>query len=59
MIRTTIYSILFFRRPRHRHLRGVEYIFNENAVARGQIVDEHVGHRADKLSVLDNGRAAQ
>ena len=46
------------RCPRLRHLRRVEHIFNENAVARGGIVDENVGDRPDKLTVLDDGGAA-
>ena len=45
------------RRLRHGHLRGVEHIFNENAVPRGGIVDQHVSHRADELAVLNDGRA--
>ena len=41
------------RRLRHRHLRRVQHIFNENTVARGGVVDEHVGDRSDELAVLD------
>ena len=36
----------------------IQHIFNENAVARGRVVDKHVGHRADELAVLDEGAAA-
>ena len=41
------------------HLRGVEHIFNENAVPRGGIVDENMGHRSHELAVLDNGATVQ
>ena len=51
------YLILPLRRLRHRHLRGVQHIFNENAVSRGGIVDEHVRYRADELAVLNDRRA--
>ena len=50
--------ILRLRRLRHGHLSGVQHIFNENAVARGGIVDKNVGHRAHQLAVLDNRAAA-
>ena len=46
------------RRLRHGHLRSVEHIFDEDPVARGGIVDEHVRHSSDKLAVLDDGGAA-
>ena len=41
------------------HLTRIQHIFNENAVARGGIVDEDVCHRADELAVLNDGRARQ
>ena len=50
--------VFILRRLRHRHLRRRKHIFNENAVPRGGIVDQHVGNCADKLAVLDDGRAA-
>jgi len=37
--------------------RGIQHIFNENAVAGGGVIDQHVGHGANELAVLDNGRA--
>ena len=47
------------RRLRHRHLRGVEHIFNENSVAGGGVIDEHVRYRSHDLAALNDGRAAQ
>ena len=38
--------------------RLVEHIFDKNAVARGGIVDEHMGNSSYDLSVLDD-RAAR
>ena len=35
-----------------------EHIFDKDAVAAGGIAHENVGHRADELSVLDDGGAA-
>ena len=35
----------------------IEHIFDEDAVAGGGIVDEHMGHCADQLAVLDDGTA--
>ena len=52
-------SRAFLRRLLHRHLCRVQHILNENAVARGGIVDEHVRNRADELAVLNDGRARQ
>ena len=51
------YSLFIFvlRRPRQRHLHRIEHIFNENAVPRGGIVDQHVGDRTDELAVLNDG----
>ena len=49
----------YLRRLLHRHLRLVEHILNENTVARGGIVDQLVGYRADQLAVLNDRRAAQ
>ena len=46
------------RRLRHRNICRIKHIFNENSVARGGIVDEHVGHRVDEFTVLDD-RAAR
>ena len=39
------------------HLCRVQHIFNENTVARGGVVDEHVGDRSDELAVLNDGAA--
>ena len=52
------FTVDFLRCPSLRYLRGVQHILNENAVARGGIVDHNVRHRAHKLAVLDDGRAA-
>ena len=35
----------------------IQHILNENAVASGGIVDQHVGDRSDELAVLNDGRA--
>ena len=43
------------RSPRHRQACGGEHIFDENAVAARGGVDEHVRHRADELTVLNDG----
>ena len=43
---------------RHGHLRDGEHIFDENAVARGGIVDQHVGDCSDELAVLNDLAAA-
>jgi len=37
--------------------RGVQHVFNEDAVAHGGVVDKDVGHRAHQFAVLDNGAA--
>ena len=50
-------QICSLRRLRHGNICGVEHIFNENAVARGGGVDEHVRNRADELAVLNDGGA--
>lgn len=52
-------SRAFLRRSLLWHLCRVQHIFNEDAVARGGVVDENVGDGAHQLSVLDNRRAAQ
>ena len=49
--------ILHLRCFRHRHLRRVEHIFNENSVSRGGIIYKNVRYRAHTLSVLNDGRA--
>ena len=49
---------LLLLRLRHRHLRGVEHVFNENPVPRCRIVDENVGDGTDELAVLNDGGAA-
>ena len=49
---------MFLRRSLHRHLRRVQHIFDENAVARGGVVYHDVGDCADELAVLDDGAAA-
>ena len=38
----------------HRHLCGIQHIFNENAVPHGGIVDQNVGYSTDELAVLNN-----
>ena len=50
-------SRAFLRRPRLWHLRGVQHIFDEDAVAACGVVYKHVGDRADELAVLNDGRA--
>ena len=35
----------------------VQHIFDENAVTRGGVVDQHVGDGADEVTVLDDRRA--
>ena len=50
-------TILRLRRLGGRRLRRAQHIFNENAVARGGIVDEDVCHRADELAVLNDWAA--
>ena len=35
--------------------RSVQHIFNEDAIAGGGVVDQHMGHRADEFAVLDDG----
>ena len=49
--------ILPFLSRHHWHIH--QHIFEEYAVARGGIVDQHVGDRADELAVLDNRASAQ
>ena len=51
------YSILPLRCLRHRHLRGVQHILNENTVSRGGIIDQYVRDRSDELAVLNDRRA--
>ena len=53
------YCLLALRRLRHGHLHGGEHILDEDAISRGGIVDEDVGHRAHELAVLNDGGAAQ
>ena len=36
----------------------IQHILNENTVAHGRIVYEDVRHRADELTVLNDGAAA-
>ena len=48
---------VLLRRLRHGHLRSVEHIFDEDSVARGGIIDEHVGDGSDELAVLDYRRS--
>ena len=46
----------FERLPRQiAHL--IQHIFNENAISRGGVIDEHVRHSADELAVLNDRRA--
>ena len=44
--------------PRHGHLRRVQHIFDEDAVARGGVVDHNVRYRADELTVLNDRASA-
>ncbi len=37
---------------------GIQHIFNENAVSRGGIVDQHVSDRPDELAVLNDRASA-
>ena len=37
--------------------RGVQHIFNENAIAGGGVVYQNVGHSPNEPSVLNNGTA--
>ena len=37
---------------------GIQHIFNENAVAPGGIVHQHMGDGPDEFAVLHNGTAA-
>ena len=46
-------SWAFLRRSLLWHLRGIQHIFNENAVPLGWIVDENVRNRSDELAVLN------
>ena len=50
-------AFLILRRLLHRHLCRVQHIFDKDAVAAGGVVDHNVSHRADKLAVLNDGRA--
>ena len=50
---------MHLRRLRHGERDGFEHILDENAVARGGVIDQHVRDRADELAVLDNRAAAQ
>ena len=38
--------------------RGVQHVFDEDAIARRGVVDQHMGHGADEVTVLDDGGAA-
>ena len=49
-------SRAFLRRLLHRHLRGGEHIFNEDAVTGCRVVYHNVGDCADNFAVLDYGR---
>ena len=49
-----ILPFLFY--PAVAHL--IQHIFNKNPVPRGGIADEHVGHRADEVPVLNDRAAA-
>jgi len=44
---------------RHRHLRRIEHIFDENSVARGGIVYHNVRDSAGDFSILNDGGAGQ
>ena len=50
-------DIAFFVLPREiAHLP--QHILNEYSIPRGGVTDQHVGHGAYQLAVLDDGRAA-
>ena len=36
-----------------------QHILNKNAITRRGLVDQHMGHRTHKFSVLQNGTAGQ
>jgi len=55
--RTPVPTARDSRSLRQGSLRRAEHILNENAVAGGGIVDEHVRDRADRLAVLNDGAA--
>ena len=57
MIRTTFLFNLGLRCLCHGHICRVEHILDEYTVADGGIVNENMGHGADELTVLQNGRA--
>ena len=40
--------------PFHFLCRGVQHIFDKDAVAGGRVVDEDMGHRADQFAVLND-----
>ena len=50
-------SRAFLRRFLHRHLCRRQHILNKDPVPRRRVADHHVGHSADELAVLDDGRA--
>jgi len=37
----------------------IQHIFNQYPIPLGGVVDKNVGHSADELAVLDDGRAAR
>ena len=37
--------------------RGVEHIFDEDAITRCGIVHQNMGHRTDELAILNDGAA--
>ena len=42
----------------HEVTHPIQHILDEDAVPRGGIIDQYVGHSADQLAVLNNGAAA-
>ena len=54
------------RTKKHRNFCGAfslfrhtaQHVFDEDAVAAGGVAHQNVGHRADELSVLENGASA-
>ena len=52
-------SRAFLRRSLLWHLCRVQHIFNENSVARGGVIDEHVRHCSHELAVPDDRATAQ
>ena len=50
-------SFCIFSPRQQRHIN--QHVFGKDAVARGGVVDQHVGDRSHNLVVLNDGGAAQ